>query len=63
MRFAINGGGIGGLAMGVALALKGMDYAIYEAAEDIRQVGAGLWMASNALNVLEHLGIVEDIYQ
>jgi 2-polyprenyl-6-methoxyphenol hydroxylase-like FAD-dependent oxidoreductase len=60
-KIAIIGGGIGGLTTAIALQQKGFEVKVYEAAPEIREVGAGLWVAPNAINVFEHLGIAEAI--
>jgi 2-polyprenyl-6-methoxyphenol hydroxylase-like FAD-dependent oxidoreductase len=60
-KIAIIGGGIGGLTAAIALQKKGFDVKIYEATPEIREVGAGLWIAPNAINVFERLGIAEAI--
>jgi 2-polyprenyl-6-methoxyphenol hydroxylase-like FAD-dependent oxidoreductase len=61
MKINIIGGGIGGLTTAIALQQKGFSVKIYEAAPEIREVGAGLWIAANAINVFERLGIADDI--
>ncbi len=60
-KIAIIGGGIGGLTTAIALQQKGFDVKVYEAAPKIQEVGAGLWVAPNALNIFERLGIAEAI--
>jgi len=57
----IIGGGIGGLTTAIALAKKGINVKIYEQATEIKEVGAGIWVAPNGLKVYEKLGIVNDI--
>jgi 2-polyprenyl-6-methoxyphenol hydroxylase-like FAD-dependent oxidoreductase len=61
MKINIVGGGIGGLTTAIALQKKGFSVKIYEAAPVIREVGAGLWVAANAINIFERLGIADDI--
>jgi 2-polyprenyl-6-methoxyphenol hydroxylase-like FAD-dependent oxidoreductase len=60
-KIAIIGGGIGGLTTAIALQQKGFDVKVYEAAPEIREVGAGLWIAPNAINIFERLGIAKAI--
>lgn len=62
-KVVIIGGGIGGLSAAVALDRKGIDWEIYEAAEEIKEVGAGLWLAPNALTILEQLGLDKIAYE
>lgn len=62
MRIAIIGGGIGGLTTAIALQSKGFtDITVYEAAPEIRAVGAGILIASNAMTIFDRLGISEQI--
>jgi 2-polyprenyl-6-methoxyphenol hydroxylase-like FAD-dependent oxidoreductase len=57
----IIGAGIGGLTTAIALAKKGINVKIYEQAAEIKEVGAGIWVAPNGLKVYEELGIANDI--
>lgn len=59
--YAIIGGGIAGLTLALAFEKKGIDYHLYEKAEALAPVGAGIWLAPNALQVLEWLGILKHI--
>jgi 2-polyprenyl-6-methoxyphenol hydroxylase-like FAD-dependent oxidoreductase len=61
MKINIIGGGIGGLTTAIALQQKGFSVKIYEAAPAIREVGAALWVAANAINIFEKLGIADAI--
>jgi 2-polyprenyl-6-methoxyphenol hydroxylase-like FAD-dependent oxidoreductase len=53
----IIGGGIGGLASGIALGRIGWSVSIYERAPELREVGAGLALWANAVRALEKLGV------
>jgi 2-polyprenyl-6-methoxyphenol hydroxylase-like FAD-dependent oxidoreductase len=53
----IIGGGIGGLTAAIALQQRGIAAHVYEAAPELRTVGAGIWVPVNALQVLERLGV------
>ncbi|WP_046245371.1 FAD-dependent monooxygenase [Hymenobacter terrenus] len=53
----IIGGGIGGLATALALHQRGIRTIVYERATAIREVGAGLVLAPNALRVCAQLGL------
>ena len=61
--FLIAGGGIGGLATALALALA--DYPVYvlEKASQFGEVGAGLQLGPNAIRVLQHLGILDHVLE
>lgn len=45
----------------MALAKRGITVEIYEQAPEIKEVGAGIWVAPNGLKVYQELGIAKDI--
>ncbi|MEU2201571.1 FAD-dependent monooxygenase [Isoptericola sp. NPDC019482] len=53
----VIGGGIGGLASGVALARHGWDVMVVERATSLDPVGAGIVVAPNAVRSLDALGV------
>lgn len=53
----IVGGGIAGLTAAIALRQRGIVATVSEAAPQILPVGAGIWMAPNAMQVFERLGL------
>lgn len=55
----IAGGGIGGLSCALALARKGFGSVVLEQARQLGEIGVGLHVAPNALNVLRVLGVEE----
>jgi len=57
----IIGGGIGGIAAAVALHRVGIDVSVYERAEQLREVGAGMMLWPNATRVLRELGLLEQV--
>jgi 2-polyprenyl-6-methoxyphenol hydroxylase-like FAD-dependent oxidoreductase len=57
----IVGGGIGGLSAAVALRQRGFAPRVYEAAPELREVGAGIWVPPNAMQVLSRLGLAEAV--
>ena len=59
--YTIIGAGIGGLATALAFEKCGIEYRLYEKSSELKEVGAGIWLAPNALQVFEWLGILEDI--
>lgn len=61
MRALIVGGGIGGLATAIALARAGLDVQVFERAAEIREVGAGISLWTNAIRALDHLGVRQAI--
>ncbi len=60
-RAVVIGGGIGGLAVGVALRRIGVEVAVYERTPTIREVGAGIALWPNALNALYRLDLIDAI--
>lgn len=61
MKYTIIGGGISGLTTALAFEKMGIDYELYESAPTINEVGAGIWMASNAMQVFGWLGIANEV--
>ena len=57
MNIDIIGAGIGGLTTAIALEQKGIKTRIFEQAEQIKPVGAGIILANNAMQVYEKLGL------
>lgn len=60
-RYAIVGGGIGGLTLAVALQRKGFQVNVYENAPAWRPLGAGLVLAGNAIKAFREIGIEQHI--
>ncbi|MCB0284739.1 MAG: FAD-dependent monooxygenase [Calditrichaeota bacterium] len=57
----IIGAGIAGLSTAIALDKKGKKPFVYEAAAEIKAVGAGIGMGANAMMAFDHLGIKEEV--
>ncbi|WP_026567632.1 FAD-dependent monooxygenase [Bacillus sp. UNC41MFS5] len=57
----IVGGGIGGLAVALSILETGKSVAIFEQAPEFGEVGAGIQLAPNAIEVLDRLGVKEEI--
>jgi len=57
----IIGAGIGGLTTAIALKKKGFEVRIFEQSEILTSTGAGIILASNAMQVYEILGLKEEI--
>lgn len=60
-QIAIVGAGISGLTAAIALKKMGLRPVIYEAAPQVKAVGAGLALAANAIKGFERLGIAEKV--
>ncbi len=60
-KVSIIGGGIAGLTTAIALQQKGIQANIYEAAPEVRPVGAGLALSSNAMRVYKLLGFMDEV--
>ena len=56
MRVIVVGGGIGGLAAGIALRNAGFETLVLERSDELTEIGAGIGLAANALRALDHLG-------
>lgn len=59
-KIGVIGGGIGGLASAIAFAKFGSQVTLYEKALVISEVGAGIQISANGINVLTKLGIYPD---
>jgi 2-polyprenyl-6-methoxyphenol hydroxylase-like FAD-dependent oxidoreductase len=57
----IQGAGIGGLTLAVALQLHGYKAMVVERASELSEAGAGIWMAPNAMQVFAKLGFAEKV--
>src|SRR4051812_14484850 len=61
MRVLIAGGGIGGMTAALALLRRGIDVDVYEQANELKEVGAGVQLAANGTRVLYALGLGEEL--
>lgn len=57
MKIILIGGGIGGLSTAIALQRLGAEAHVFEAAPEMRAVGAGLVLAANAMKAYDEMGI------
>jgi salicylate hydroxylase len=55
----IQGAGIGGLTLAIALRERGYNVKIAERSRGLAEVGAGIWMAANPMQVFAQLGFAE----
>lgn len=60
-KILIIGGGIGGLTAAIALQQRGFSAEVYEAAPALRPVGKGIWVPTNAMQVMQRLGLDQKI--
>lgn len=61
MQGIIVGGGIAGLSTAIALREVGIYTQVYEAAPEIKPIGAGIVMAVNAMQILDKWGLANDV--
>jgi 2-polyprenyl-6-methoxyphenol hydroxylase-like FAD-dependent oxidoreductase len=57
----IQGAGIGGLTLAIALQQCGYKIKLVERATDLAEVGAGIWMAPNPMLVFDRLGFAQKV--
>ena len=60
-KVLVAGAGIGGLAAAACLLESGYPVRVFEQAPELGEVGAGIHMSANAVKVLWHLGLVDDL--
>ncbi len=60
-RVAIIGGGIGGLTAANALRRAGIEVSVYEAAGELKEIGAGVALHANAMRVLRFIGVEDAV--
>jgi salicylate hydroxylase len=58
---SVVGGGLGGLAAALSLLQRGFDVTVFEQADQLGEIGAGVQLAPNAMRVLMALGLEEDV--
>lgn len=61
MKALIIGGGIGGLTAAIALQKKGIDVQVFEQSPEIKEVGAGIWLAPNGMQIMDRLGFTDEL--
>jgi len=61
VRVLIVGAGIGGLSTAIALRRRGIEAAIFERTTELREIGAGIAIAANAMKVLDSLGLADAV--
>jgi salicylate hydroxylase len=60
-RVAIVGAGIGGLTLAIALREHGIHAEVFEAAPELREVGAAISLAANGSRLLDRLGVIGEL--
>jgi len=61
MKAIIVGAGIGGLTAAIALQRAGLEATAFERAGELREVGAGILLAANAVRALGELGLADRV--
>ncbi len=61
LKIAVVGAGYGGAAAAKALSLLGADVTVYEQANEIREVGAGIGLRPSTMDLFRRLGIFDAI--
>ncbi len=57
MKALVIGGGIGGVTAALCLRAQGLDVEVFERAETLSEVGAGIQLSPNGMKVLARLGL------
>jgi salicylate hydroxylase len=57
LQTTIIGGGIGGLTAALALRARGLSVTVFEQADELREIGAGISLQANAALLLERIGL------
>ena len=59
----IQGAGIGGLCLAIALQQRGHSVLVVERLNGLSQAGAGIWMAANPMQVFDFLGFADKVVE
>jgi FAD-dependent urate hydroxylase len=60
-RALVIGGGIGGLSAAIALSRAGIEAHVFERADELTEIGAGLTLWSNATKLLDYFGLADGV--
>lgn len=61
LRVGVVGGGIGGLALALALRQRGVDCEVFESAAEVREIGVGITLLPHAMRELSLLGLGPEV--
>ena len=61
LKVAIVGGGIGGLTAALALRARGLSVTVFEQANELREIGAGVTIFPNAMLLLHRIDLADEI--
>ncbi len=61
MRAIVVGAGIGGLTTAIALRRVGVEAVVFEKAPELREIGAGISVWTNAMKALEKIGVADAV--
>lgn len=61
LRIGVIGGGIGGLALALALQQRGLRCEVFETAPEVREIGVGITLLPHAMRELSLLGLQDPI--
>ena len=61
--YSIIGSGIGGLTTALMFEKLNIPYQLFEKAKQPNAIGAGIWLAPNALKVLEFCGVLDAVFE
>ncbi len=62
-RILVVGAGIGGLTAAIALRQACFHVEVFERAVELKEVGAGIGLSANAIRVLKHLGLMQQVVE
>jgi salicylate hydroxylase len=57
VEVAVVGGGLGGLSLAIGLLQRGVDVRVFEQADELCEIGAGVALGGNAVRLLQRLGV------
>ena len=63
MRAIVVGGGIGGLTAAIALQRIGVEVVVFERADELQEIGAGISLWANAMKALGKLGLADAVLE